>query len=97
MPNIKDEKDFLDFQMGTYEISFNKKYRLISLMNDFTLGLEFLVGSVLFLFHSTQTAAIILFIIASAQLLARPVIKIVHAFSFSKVSNKSKNEKVSSD
>lgn len=45
MPSIKDEKNFLDVQMGTYEVSFSKKYRFIALMNDFTLGLGFLIGS----------------------------------------------------
>ncbi|WP_430787691.1 YrhK family protein [Virgibacillus flavescens] len=97
MANIKDEKNFLDFQMGTYEVSFNKKYRFLALLNDFTLGLEFLIGSVLFLFESTQTAGTILFILGSAQLLARPIIKIVHAFYFSRVSDQSIHQKNSSE
>lgn len=97
MPSINEEKNYLDFQMGTYEVSFNKKYRFLSLLNDFTLGLEFLIGSVLFLFESTQTAGTILFIIGSAQLLARPIIKIIHAFYFSRNSSKPNNQKISSD
>lgn len=98
MFSIKDENKFLDVQMGTYEVSFSKKYRFIALMNDFTLGLEFLIGSVLFLFESTQTAGTILFILGSAQLLARPVIKIMHAFYFSRITDKTKeNGKISSE
>lgn len=87
MTFIKDENKFLDIQVGTYELSFNKKYRFIALLNDFTLGLFFLIGSVFFLFESTKTAGVILFIIGSAQLLARPIIKIMHAFKFSKFKN----------
>lgn len=97
MFNIKDENKFLDIQMGTYEVTFSKKYRLIALLNDFMLALEFLVGSVLFLFESTLTVGTILFIIGSAQLLARPIIKIIHAFHFSHVSNKTIDKKISSE
>lgn len=97
MFSIKDANKFLDVQIGTYEVSFSKKYRFIALMNDFTLGLEFLIGSVLFLFESTQTAGTILFILGSAQLLARPVIKIMHAFYFSRISNKIMDDKISSE
>lgn len=82
MAFINDEKNFLDIHLGTYELSFNKKYRLISLLNDFTLGLLFLIGSVFFLFEPLKTAGAILFIVGSAQLLARPIIKILHAFQF---------------
>ncbi|ASK60812.1 hypothetical protein CFK37_00620 [Virgibacillus phasianinus] len=92
MFSIKDENKFLDVQLGTYEVSFSKKYRFLALMNDFTLGLEFLIGSVLFLFESTQTGGTILFIIGSAQLLARPIIKIMHAFYFSRVTKKTMDE-----
>ena len=97
MFSLKDENKFLDIQMGTYEVSFSKKYRFIALINDFMIGLEFLVGSALFLFESTLTAGTILFIIGSAQLLARPVIKIMHAFHFSRISNKTMDNKISSD
>ncbi|WP_099157189.1 YrhK family protein [Virgibacillus ndiopensis] len=85
MAKIYDKKNFLDIQVGTYEVSFNKKYRFIALLNDFTLGLWFLIGSVLFLYESTQTTGTILFIVGSAQLLARPIIKIMHAFYFTRV------------
>ncbi|GAA0593078.1 hypothetical protein GCM10009001_06480 [Virgibacillus siamensis] len=85
MSFIEDEQQFLDIHVGTFELSFSKKYRYIALINDLTLGLEFLIGSAFFLFEPLKTAGIILFIIGSAQLLARPVIKIIHAIHFSRV------------
>ncbi|WP_019415835.1 YrhK family protein [Paenisporosarcina sp. TG20] len=84
MQSNKDNKDFFYFHMGTFEVSFDKKYRIIALLNDLTLGLEFLIGSILFLSESTQTAGVILFIIGSVQLLSRPLLKILHAFHFSR-------------
>ncbi|MFC4559300.1 YrhK family protein [Virgibacillus kekensis] len=83
--SINEEKDFTGMQIGTFEVSFDKKYRIISLLNDLTLGLEFLIGSIFFLFEDLKTAGVVLFIIGSAQLLARPIIKIIHAIHFSHV------------
>lgn len=82
LQNSKDNEDFLYFHMGMYEVSFNKKYRIAALMIDLTLGLEYLIGSILFLSESTQTAGVIMFIIGSVQLLSRPLLKILHSFHF---------------
>ncbi|WP_077325069.1 YrhK family protein [Virgibacillus siamensis] len=84
---IEDEEKFLDIHVGTFELSFSKKYRYIALINDLTLGLEFLIGSAFFLYEPLKTAGVILFIIGSAQLLARPIIKIMHAIHFSHIKN----------
>lgn len=97
MPRVKEDHDFLNLQMGKFEVAFNKRYRFISLLNDLTLGLEFLIGSILFLFESTKTLGNILFIIGSLQLLGRPIIKIIHAFYISRRSQGNLNEKTSSD
>ncbi|MFC3039982.1 YrhK family protein [Virgibacillus xinjiangensis] len=80
MPEIKNEKNYFDLQMGKFEVFFKKKYKFLSLTNDITLGLWFLIGSILFLFHSTKMIGTILFIIGSAQLLGRPILKLIHAF-----------------
>lgn len=39
MPRVKEDHDFLNIQMGKFEVSFNKRYHFISLLHDFTLGL----------------------------------------------------------
>ena len=49
-------------------------------MNDLTLGIWFLIGSILFLFQETKVIGTILFILGSAQLLGRPILKLIHAF-----------------
>ncbi|WP_164669483.1 YrhK family protein [Virgibacillus doumboii] len=85
---IDDKKNYVDIHVGTFELTFNKKYRFIALLNDIILGILFLVGSVFFLFESLKTAGAVLFIIGSAQLLARPIIKIMHAFKLFREQNK---------
>ncbi|WP_179107261.1 YrhK family protein [Sediminibacillus massiliensis] len=87
MPKIEDQKKYLDIQVGKTQLFFNKNYKLISLSNDLTLGLWFLIGSILFLFKSTQTWGTVLFILGSAQLLIRPVLKIIHASGVKKINN----------
>lgn len=97
MPRVKEDNDFLNLQLGKIEVAFNKRYRFISLLNDLTLGLEFLIGSILFLFESTKSMGHILFIIGSIQLLGRPIIKIMHAFYISRHPRDDLNEKTSSN
>lgn len=96
MPRVKEDHDFLNLQMGKFEVAFNKRYRFISLLNDLTLGLEFLIGSILFLFESTKMIGNIFFIVGSIQLLGRPIIKIMHAFYISRHPRQNGNEKTSS-
>ncbi|MFC3041579.1 YrhK family protein [Virgibacillus xinjiangensis] len=91
MPGVKNEKNYYDIQMGKFEVFFRKKYKFLSIANDIGLGIWFLVGSILFLFHSTQTAGTILFIIGSAQLLGRPILKLMHAFFVRKDTQRSQS------
>jgi hypothetical protein len=80
MPHIENGENYYDLQMGKFEIFFRKKYRFLSIMNDLTLGIWFLIGSILFLFPDTKMFGTILFILGSAQLLGRPILKLIHAF-----------------
>lgn len=91
MPKIRNDKKYYDIQIGKFEVFFMKKYKLLSIANDIGLGIWFTVGSILFLFHTTQTAGTILFILGSAQLLGRPILKLMHAFFVRKNSQRSQS------
>ena len=80
LPRIKRDKNYFEFDIGSFGIFFNKRYQLLAIINDLSLGLWFTIGSVLFLFSQTQTAGTIFFILGSAQLLGRPILKLLHAF-----------------
>lgn len=80
MPKIKDEKDVYELDVGRFEIFFRKRYRLLSIINDLTLGLWFTVGSIMFFWSATQTLGTLLFLLGSLQLLGRPILKLIHAF-----------------
>ena len=89
----KKKYEEIDLPAGKYAIFFNKNYKFISIANDLILGLEFTIGSILFFFESTMTAGTWLFLIGSVQLLSRPVLKILHAFSFGKTTGGNQQER----
>ncbi len=91
MPKIRNDKKYYDIQIGKFEVFFMKKYKFLSIANDIGLGIWFTVGSILFLWHSTQTAGTILFILGSVQLLGRPILKLMHAFFVRKNSQRSQS------
>lgn len=72
-------KDLI-LRLGGDELIIRQRYQVLSILNDFLLGVLFLVGSIFFLFDPLYTAAVWLFIIASTAFVARPVIRVVHYF-----------------
>lgn len=91
MPKIKEKEDSYDIEMGKFQIFFIKRYELLSTINDLTLGLWFLLGSIFFLFDATQTAGAYMFVLGSAQLMGRPILKLMRAFYIKK--NPDENKK----
>lgn len=97
MPKIKKDKKYLEFDIGGFGVFFNKRYHLLSTINDLMLGVWFVIGSVLFLFHQTQTAGTILFILGSVQLLGRPILKLLHGFFIRKESESEQKDEYPSE
>lgn len=67
-----------------YELFFKKRYKVLHTLNDFLIGLLFLVGSFCFFFEELKPAGIWMFVIGSFQLLIRPTIRLVHDFNYRK-------------
>ncbi|VDG99003.1 Uncharacterised protein [Lysinibacillus sphaericus] len=89
MPKLIDTQQDVEVKFGKYTVFFNKNYQYIFIVNELLLGIEFIVGSVFFLYEPLKTAGIVLFILGSAQLFIRPVLKILHAISLKKTSQHS--------
>ncbi|MED3982239.1 YrhK family protein [Priestia megaterium] len=53
-------------------------------INDFLIGICFLIGSILFFYDSLKNIGVWLFILESVQLLIRPTVQLVHGFHLSK-------------
>ncbi|MGP4060281.1 YrhK family protein [Halobacillus sp. H74] len=79
----KDE--YVDLKMGKHDVFFKKSYEILYTLNDFLLGLWFLIGSVFFYFESTKMWGVTLFVLGSIQMLIRPTIRLVHRFHLRKI------------
>ena len=58
----------------------HRRYEVVSIINDVLIGLWFLIGSVCFFYSSLMTIGTWLFVIGSAQMLIRPVIRLSRHF-----------------
>ncbi|NYS60421.1 YrhK family protein [Vreelandella salicampi] len=65
------------FTLGHRELVVHQRYEVLSILNDFMLGIWFTIGSVCFFYDGEiQTAGVWLFVIGSIQLLIRPAIRL---------------------
>lgn|SRR5699024_7058751 len=62
--------------LGPEVLVIRDRYESLSIANDVLLGIWFTVGSFLFFSESTMTAATVLFVLGSMQMLIRPVIRL---------------------
>lgn len=78
MPRHIDlSKRDLTFTMGREELVIHRRYEVLSIVNDFLIGVWFVIGSVCFFYEGTiQTVGVWLFVIGSVQLLIRPAIRL---------------------
>ncbi|MFA9462225.1 YrhK family protein [Thiohalorhabdus methylotrophus] len=73
-----DGDEQLVIRMGREELIIRQRYQAASILNDFLIGLWFLLGSIAFFWHTWQDTGIWLFVLGSAQLLVRPMIRLAH-------------------
>jgi hypothetical protein len=79
------ERGIFTFTFGREELVIHQRYQMLSILNDFCIAVWFLVGSIFFLFPVFDGVAAWLFVIGSAQFLARPVIRLLHNIRFQHV------------
>ncbi|RWZ58234.1 hypothetical protein EQV77_09530 [Halobacillus fulvus] len=64
--------------MNNHSQFYKPIYKLLYIINDFTAGLFFSIGSILFYFDTTKPWVVTLFVMGSFQLMIRPMIKLIH-------------------
>ncbi|MEC0284485.1 YrhK family protein [Terribacillus saccharophilus] len=73
-------------RVGEYGIFFKRPYQIMYMLNDFLIGIIFLIGSFFFLYESLKTAGCWLFAVGSLLLLIRPTIRLVHDIHYKRYS-----------
>ncbi|UOQ48391.1 YrhK family protein [Gracilibacillus caseinilyticus] len=74
-------KNYVDQRMKQHKRFYKNIYDILYTINDFTIAVWFLIGSIFFYFESLKTWGVTLFVIASVQFLIKPSIRLVHEFS----------------
>lgn len=65
-------------QMEKHRLILHHRYEWLHIINDIMIAIWFLIGSFFFFYESTQTVGTWLFVIGSAQMMVRPIIRIAH-------------------
>jgi hypothetical protein len=66
----------LKLDIGRDELVIRRRYEALSIGNDVLIALWFLVGSILFFWETTATAATWCFLLGSIEFLIRPAIRL---------------------
>ncbi|MDX5935318.1 YrhK family protein [Acidithiobacillus thiooxidans] len=85
MPENSQSNSNFTICMGHDELLIRNRYETISIANDFMIGILFLIGSSFFFYPSMETAGVWLFVIGSAELLIRPVIRLARHIHLQKL------------
>ncbi len=80
------DEDTLAIEFGREELDIRNRYEVLSILNDFVIGLWFVAGSVLFFSGSTSTVGIWMFLLGSLQMLIRPGIRLARRVQLHRVS-----------
>lgn len=91
--NSHTREQYVEIKMGNHDLFFKKGYKVLYTLNDFLLGLWFLIGSIFFYFESLKTWGVTLFVLGSLQMLIRPSIRMVHSIHMKKLYQKEYEEK----
>jgi hypothetical protein len=75
-PDAGHEGQSVTITLGNQEIVLRQRYELLSIVNDIGIFLFFTVGSVAFYWHELFNVGVTLFVIGSAQLGIRPLIRL---------------------
>lgn len=76
MSQTTDTGDAMVLGLGPERLVIDRRYEVLSILNDFLIGIWFLVGSWLFFYPALESTGIWLFVIGSLQFLVRPVIRL---------------------
>lgn len=73
-----DHSQDIDIELQHRRVIIQHRYEVIHILNDIAIALWFLLGSIFFFFNGLKDAGIWLFVLGSAQMMVRPMIRIAH-------------------
>jgi len=95
-PTVEDNAEHIREIEATIHAAaerLNGRYETLSVINDFFVGVWFLIGSVFFLYESTVILGTWLFILGSAQLLIRPTIRLARTMHMNRLHRRANRQR----
>lgn len=79
--------------LGAEHITIQRRYEAAGACNDFLIAIWFLIGSLFFLSPTLVQDGTWLFVLGSAQLMIKPILKLASLIHVAKSFNRMKNNK----
>ncbi len=87
-----ERKTIFELDIGQEHITIQRRYEALGACNDALIAVWFLIGSFFFLSDSLEQSGTWLFIVGSAQLLIKPVLKLISLVHVSRVFHAQNNQ-----
>jgi len=86
-----DSKNEFDLDIGQRHIVIQRRYEALGALNDLFIAIWFLIGSFFFLNDALVESGTWLFIVGSAQLIIKPLLKLLSLIHVSKAFQESES------
>ncbi|MEG3753018.1 YrhK family protein [Psychromonas arctica] len=86
-----DNKNEFDLDIGQRHIVIQRRYEALGALNDLFIAIWFLIGSFFFLNDALVESGTWLFIVGSAQLIIKPLLKLLSLIHVSKAFQESES------
>ncbi|RBP95942.1 YrhK-like protein [Cytobacillus firmus] len=82
---VREQQENVHIEIGDYEMIIEKRYRVVSLINDLLLGVLYFIGSILFLTDVSQAVSISFFLAGSIMMIIRAGLNILKDLHVNKI------------
>jgi len=91
-PDAGHEGQPITLTLGNQELVLRQRFELLSIINDIGIFIFFTVGSIAFYWHELFNVGVTLFVIGSAQLGIRPLIRLARRIQLRSLTRGTPNE-----
>ncbi|MCS0671776.1 YrhK family protein [Cytobacillus firmus] len=82
---VREQQEDVHIEIGDYEMIIEKRYRVVSFINDLLLGVLYFIGSILFLTDVSQAVSISFFLAGSIMMIIRAGLNILKDLHVKKI------------
>ncbi|MBX9976321.1 YrhK family protein [Cytobacillus firmus] len=87
---VREQQEDVHIEIGDYEMIIEKRYRVVSFINDLLLGVLYFIGSILFLTDASQAVSISFFLAGSIMMIIRAGLNILKDLHINKITGTKK-------